>query len=439
MNRHLQTALSLAVLCLPLVAQKIGEVPEAPPGPKAPRATTVEGVSAEGKPFWYRLPEKIDEKRPPALVIMLHGTGGNRGWAFWNYGVQDGRFRPNDIVVSPTGMTPGGGDSFNFVQGKADGDQIAGIIRQFRRALPVGKVYLYGHSQGAFFCYWFGGEHPDLIDGYIAHAGNVLQVKHPKLAKEKLAIAILHGKADAVVSVECAHRTHAIYEKEGYRKLKLEIVEGLNARSGHWPLPKQVTELMEWLDRVCADTPVAARDAIEHQLAAKEPYWAAIAASQRLLGTLLKKHRGEDREELLAYHAEMETRLDTLATETAAAILALPEDRDAEAAARVARFHPAFADRRAWTKPLRARITKLKREEKAVAKQLAALGKKRNRKTLLAAAKVLARSPHAPNLGDLAREITRRLESKPKGLKEAEATAIRADLEAVARTRAAAR
>jgi predicted esterase len=182
-------------------------------------------------------------------LLMLHGTGLNHGWSFWNYPIL-GDFRRRDIVVSPDGLTPGHGDTFNFVQGQKDGEQIAGLITEFKKRFPVGRVYLYGHSQGAFFCYWFAGEHPGLVDGIVAHAGNVLDVNHGKLSKEKVAIGILHGRADAVVPVECATRTEKIYRDQGYQKLKLEIVEGLTEQSGHWPLPNHVAKLLEWLDQV---------------------------------------------------------------------------------------------------------------------------------------------------------------------------------------------
>ena len=224
-------------------ASSLIELPDAPEqpwiksNPEAPKGEVLEWTSKEGRPYWYRIPKK--SKGKPALILMLHGTGLNHGWSFWNYPIVKGNFRKSDIVVSPDALTPGANGTFNFLQGNKDGDQIVGIIKTFQSAFDIGKVYVYGHSQGAFFCYWFAGEHPEVIDGIVAHAGNVLNVKHSKFAREKVGIAILHGKADAVVSVACAHRTHKIYKEQGYKKLKLELVDGLTARSGHWPLPKQ--------------------------------------------------------------------------------------------------------------------------------------------------------------------------------------------------------
>ena len=151
---------SLFALCLSpslFAVQKLGEVPRVEPSPKAEVGEVLEWTTPEGQEYWYRLPKKSRSKRKPALVLMLHGTGLNHGWSFWNYPIGSGVFQPNDIVVSPDGLTPGNGETFNFVQNKKDEGQIVGLIELFRSNFDVGNVYLYGHSQGAFFCYWFAG------------------------------------------------------------------------------------------------------------------------------------------------------------------------------------------------------------------------------------------------------------------------------------------
>ena len=267
------------------------------PSTKAPRGKLLEWKSAQAKTYWYRLPKDIDAKNPPDLLLMLHGTGLNHGWSFWNYPIL-GDFRRRDIVISPDGLTPGGNDTFNFVQGPKDGEQIAGLITDFKKRFPIGRVYLYGHSQGAFFCYWFAGEHPELIDGIVAHAGNVLDVKHGKLSKQKVAICILHGRADAVVSVDCAIRTEKIYREEGYEKLKLEIVEGLTEQSGHWPLPMHVAKMLAWLDQVSTQSAAQAVRTAASELQRKQPDLAVIAEQLQKAKKLLPKAEEAEKKDL---------------------------------------------------------------------------------------------------------------------------------------------
>ncbi|MEZ5979194.1 MAG: alpha/beta hydrolase [Planctomycetota bacterium] len=289
-------ALGSTILAATAHAQEIGSVPRVEPSTSAPRNEVLEWTTPEGQEYWYRLPK--ESRRKPCLVLMLHGTGLNHGWSFWNYPIGSGVFRGDDIVVSPDGLSPGQGDTFNFLQGKADGDQIAHLIETFRSEFEISNVYLYGHSQGAFFCYWFAGEHPELVDGIVAHAGNVLDVKHPKLAKEKVAIGILHCESDQVVPVECARRTEQIYREEGYRKLRCWIVEGIRPEAGHWPLPDHVAKMMEWLDSVSVKDARQAVEIARSSLARTDSDFPTAVRAAAEARDLIKKYDGEDREQV---------------------------------------------------------------------------------------------------------------------------------------------
>ena len=311
-------AWTLLVACSALGAEE--PPPRVEPSPAAPLGQVLEWTSPAGKPYWYRLPRRIDRQRPPNLVLMLHGTGLKWGWAFWNYPIAAGSFRGEDIVVAPEGMTPGQGDTFNFIQGKADGDHIAGLIALFKRVLPVGRVYIYGHSQGAFFAYWFAGEHPEIVDGIVAHAGNVLEVKHSKLSREKVAIGILHGKADAVVPVDCAFRSEKIYRELGYKNVKLVVVEGLNEQSGHWPLPKEAGEMLAWLDSVSEDSARRAADIALHEIARDEPDLSVVLSALRRGEALKKGYKAPDKAALAEQLGAIESLLDAAQAAHAAAV-----------------------------------------------------------------------------------------------------------------------
>ncbi len=352
--------------------------PRVEPSPQAPLGQVLEWTSARGKPYWYRLPRQIDPRKPPALILMLHGTGLKWGWAFWNYPIAAGGFRGSDIVVAPEAMTRGQGDTFDFIQGKADGDHIAEVIASFKKKLPVGRVYLYGHSQGAFFSYWFAGEHPELVDGIVAHAGNVLDVKHPDLAKEKVAIGILHGKADAVVPVDCAYRTEKIYREGGYRKVKLEVVEGLTEQSGHWPLPKQVGEMLAWLDSVTADTPALALAGALHVLGQEEPDLGTVAEALARAGPLVKAWKGKDLPLLKERLEALRKFVDDAAREHGTAIEAASKTGKTEApfgpwAAHFQRVNRGLEGLAAWQKAAPGSTKRAAGHEKAVARALALL------------------------------------------------------------------
>ncbi len=326
-------ALACFVAVQTLAQQKAKEPARAEPTMSAPKGDVLEWTDARGKPLWYLLPKGLAPGKPVHLLIMLHGTGMKWGWAFWNYPIANGAFRKSDIVVAPEGMTDGQGGTFNFVQGKADGDHIAELIGDFKKRFPIDRVYLYGHSQGAFFAYWFAGEHPELVDGFVAHAGNVLgNVKHSQIAKEKIAVGILHGRADAVVPVECAISTEKVYRDLGYKKLKLQIVEGLNEQTGHWPLPKQVGEMIDWLDSVSTDSPLETLRSVCSVLAHEEPDLSVVVEGLARTEKLLKSStKVPDRDVLSAQLATLSTWLSGVAGAHAKAIAERADSRKSDA------------------------------------------------------------------------------------------------------------
>jgi predicted esterase len=304
---------------------------ELKPEPAAPATTlaaggTFEAVSPGKRPYMYRVPDP--GPRAPHLIVMCHGTGLTYPWAFWNYPIHTGQFRKHDFVVAPESEDPKRG----FIQGQADRDEVVALIKLFRKTWPqIRSVYLYGHSQGAFFCYYFAGEEPDLVDGIVAHAGNFFKAKLDKGARDRVAIGILHGRADAVVTVDCAFRTELVYREGGYRNVRLMIAEGLNETSGHWPLPWHVARMLAWCDEVTAKTPMDAAEAALAELMQESPDLAAVATAVAAGRKLLEKAPAEEARPAAERLAAVEALLDAASDAFAAALLPTA-DADSKAA-----------------------------------------------------------------------------------------------------------
>lgn len=410
-------------------AEKIVE-----PSPAAPREKLLEWKTPQGQPYWYRLPEKLKAEAPPALILMLHGTGMTHGWSFWNYPIIAGGFRKNDIVVSPEGLSPDGNGHFNFMQGEADGDQLADLIALFRKKFAIGRVYVYGHSQGAFFAYWFAGAHPELIDGIVAHAGNVLDVAFPKLAKEKVGIAILHGKADAVVPVECAYRTEKIYLEQGYKKVKLLAVDGLTEQSGHWPLPQQAAELLAWLDQVSAQSAEQAVGNAMLALDAEAIDLAVVRECVELAEKLLPKAPAAAKTALPPRIAELRAFLDDAAGLYVAALqhdaaLADPKLPFGKWVATFREGERAFGPLKAWQTAMKAPRALAQKHDAKVDAALKAVNPP-STKAFDAAVEALKDGYLAARGDELALALGRMCAEPPKGVKEEGVAAARALLSA---------
>lgn len=422
MARQLLSFLALMAVLLGLASQlRAQEAAEkvVAPNMDVDRGTLLEWKTPEGKAYWYVVPKKIKKSEPPALILFLHGTGLDHRWSFWNYGLANGNYRPNDILVSPDGLTPGNG-AFNFVQGKKDGDHIANLIQRFQDEFPISRVYLYGHSQGAFFCYWFAGEHPELVDGIVAHAGNLLGAQHPKLAKEKVAIGILHGKADAVVPVICAHETYAAYQRLGYQKVKLEIVEGLTEQSGHWPLPRQVNDMFTWLDSVSVKTPSQSVTMGLKQIEGELPDLALIQKSIVEATDLLKKYKGEDRAELETRIVKLQAFLDQSRDAFLAAMAPLSESFDAKApfGTWVSKFyfaHRGLESDATWQKAMKKIGGVVKKHDKTVIKALERLGGEADKKAFANGVKAMEKGYLSLRYPELVASMTLLGEQPPKG------------------------
>ena len=268
MNRRFWAAALLAALS-PLAVRAEDEPRRVAPADGVPRAERLAWKTAEGVEYEYAVPKSYARERGATLLVMLHGSNLDRRWSFANFEV--GKFRRDDIIVSPDGTTPNGNGGFNFMGERADADRVAALIRSFQKALRVERVYLFGHSQGAFFCFYFMGEYPALVDAICPHAGGLWTgCKLPKETKEK-PIAILHARADAVVPLSNSEGARDHLEKQGYRNLRLEILEDATEQSGHWPRPDKTEPLLAWCDSLTATGPASQLRSAAAQITGDEP------------------------------------------------------------------------------------------------------------------------------------------------------------------------
>jgi len=188
--------------------------------------------AADGLPYEYFVPASYDPKVGANLTLVLHGNGLDQRWTFWNHPA--GKFRPDDVVVSPDGTTFTQGTNANeFLGERKDADRVHALIAELRKLFTVKQVFLYGHSQGSFFVFYYAGEYPDDVNGVVGHASGVWTWSNLGKFGHAQAIGLLHGTDDANVPYGQSVGGREAYRDAGYPMVHLRTLWGRDHRP-HW-------------------------------------------------------------------------------------------------------------------------------------------------------------------------------------------------------------
>jgi predicted esterase len=234
--------------------------------------------------YFLRVPKSYDPKRGARLVVFLHGSNMNgldylrsfeaKGWC------------KDDILACPNGEQ--GSDAYgqnNFTFGSAP--YVAEVTNEVKAALKTTIAYVGGHSQGGFLTYSVILNFPDLFAGALPMAGdcwsqnepNLWETKPETLAKQKrIAIAVIHGKQDPVVSFSQGQHAYDVFRAMGYPKLRLFAPENL----GHEFMLAPVADALEWLDAVSGQDATAGMRLAAKWVEQKEWGWVVMASRSAL-------------------------------------------------------------------------------------------------------------------------------------------------------------
>lgn len=195
-----------------------------------------------GLRYTWVVPKDYDGKAPRNLTVILHGTGLDYQWGHANNPA--GVFRPDDIVVSVDGTSPGEGMSRLFLGEKKDAEAFKTFLEEMKKTFAVDSTFLYGHSQGSFFVVYFAGEHPEMVAGVVAHASGAWSFSKTPKELKKVAIAFMHGTLDPVVPYGQSPGSRDFYVKAGFDLVHLRRLPRYN----HWPNAVRATEELDWCE-----------------------------------------------------------------------------------------------------------------------------------------------------------------------------------------------
>lgn len=245
--------------------------------------------SEAGLRYVWWLPEGYDGKKPRNLTVILHGTGLDYRWGYWNN--KPGLFRPDDVVVSVDGTSPGQGESRLFLGEEKDADAFRDFLAEMRSAFAVDRIFLYGHSQGGFFVTYYAGLHPETVAGVVAHACGLWNWTETGKKSRGVAVAFLHGTGDPVVPYRQSPAGRDALLEAGYGHVLLRRMPDYV----HWPNAVRANECLDWCEAVTADDPDRALALAAELLRPKgaDEYQYEIPPAYAAAADVLRRFRGE--------------------------------------------------------------------------------------------------------------------------------------------------
>jgi polyhydroxybutyrate depolymerase len=170
-------------------------------------------VVGGNRPVKVAIPPGLDPKVPAPLVMLLHGYGssGQEEEAYLRLGAAAARsgvvfLHPDGSIDSHGARFWNASDACCDVDGSGidDSSYLAGLITEIGShvAIDLRRVFVVGHSNGAFMSYRMACDHADLIAAIVSLAGAPSADSAACKPADPVTILQIQGSADDQVRVE---------------------------------------------------------------------------------------------------------------------------------------------------------------------------------------------------------------------------------------------
>ncbi|HEV3083824.1 MAG TPA: hypothetical protein VGY66_28845 [Gemmataceae bacterium] len=256
--------------------------------------------------YSVRAPEgyKEGDGKKWSAVVILHGSNMNGKAYVGTIASAWPDIARDYLLIGINGETPsatGNDPRFNYIyvnyvgrstfKGFPGTDRespalIAEALDEIRKAYPVARYFVGGHSQGGFLTYSLLMNYPEQIAGaFPISAGVIFQCEPTAYADEKLRaaqrsvpLAIVHGKNDPFVDFSSGAYAAVVFGEAGWPAFRFFAdASGAGHRFGLLP----VGEAIRWLEAQTTDNPARLLDFAEQRMQAKGGYRDAVAALNR--------------------------------------------------------------------------------------------------------------------------------------------------------------
>ena len=207
--------------------------------------------------YEIRIPREVtDDAR---LIVLLHGRGSNRHDLF-----SLAPRMPDDAIMiapeapfpaAPWGYGPGSAWYQFLGRNRPEPDSfsrslqsIEEFLRDLRKQMKFGQVFMGGFSQGGTVSLAYGLTHPDEVAGVLNFSGFLADhpaiTPIPPVPHSPSPIFCGHGRHDPAIPFALAIEGRARLKDAGY------ALEARDYEIGHWIDGEELRDALEWLNRL---------------------------------------------------------------------------------------------------------------------------------------------------------------------------------------------
>ncbi|MEJ7607422.1 MAG: PHB depolymerase family esterase [Bryobacteraceae bacterium] len=204
------------------------------------RQAYLSAVDNSLQPYRLYVPSSYDSAKATPIVIALHGMGGDENTLLDRYGskvLMEEAEKQGFLLAAPKGREPA-----SMYRESAETD-VLDVLAQVRKQYRIddARIYLIGHSMGAFGTWSIAMNHPDLFAalGAVSGGGNEEGLENIK----RIPQYIVHGDSDKTVPVKSS-RSMVAAAKE--LAIPVEYVEIPGGGHGDAFVPS-IPKMFEWL------------------------------------------------------------------------------------------------------------------------------------------------------------------------------------------------
>ncbi|HWC97016.1 MAG TPA: hypothetical protein VG456_09710 [Candidatus Sulfopaludibacter sp.] len=174
------------------------------------------------QPYRLLIPASYSAATPAALVLALHGMGGDENSMFDGY---EGKLKPEAERLGFVVVCPKGRDSASMYRGAAEQD-VLDVLAEVRRdyKIDAGRIYLMGHSMGGYGTWSVAMAHPALFAALGPISGGGSAAGMAKIAA--IPEYVVHGDDDRTVPVTQSRTMVEAGKKAGANIVYVEVHGG---------------------------------------------------------------------------------------------------------------------------------------------------------------------------------------------------------------------